>query len=131
MTRAKALNVVVGHPAALDRWPHWRALLRHCVARGAYVGAGAEFVPRVGPRRLDTVDDDTAYEDENGRGARGEENDGERTEEEDDGYEALAAAIRRAAETSLLGGGFDGVGDDDAARGNVFEDGGSRWRVAM
>ena len=56
---------------------------------GAYVGAGAEFVPRVGPRRLD---DDTAYEDENGRGARGEENDGERTEEEDDGYEALAAA---------------------------------------
>ena len=128
VTRAKALNVVVGHPAALDRWPHWRALLRHCVARGAYVGAGAEFVPRVGPRRLD---DDTAYEDENGRGARGEENDGERTEEEDDGYEALAAAIRRAAETSLLGGGFDGVGDDDAARGNVFEDGGSRWRVAM
>ena len=131
VTRAKALNVVVGHPAALDRWPHWRALLRHCVARGAYVGAGAEFVPRVGPRRLDTVDDDTAYEDENGRGARGEENDGERTEEEDDGYEALAVAIRRAAETSLLGGGFDGVGDDDAARGNVFEDGGSRWRVAM
>ena len=95
-------------------------------------GAGAEFESsRVGPRRLDTVDDDTAYEDENGRGARGEENDGERTEEEDDGYEALAVAIRRAAETSLLGGGFDGVGDDDAARGNVFEDGGSRWRVAM
>ena len=119
VTRAKALNVIVGHPAALDRWPHWRALLRHCVARGAYVGAGAERIPRVG-RRVDDEDE------------KGEEENGERTndEEDDDGYEALAAAIGRVAEASLLGGGYDGFGDD-ASRGNVFEDGDSRWRVAM
>ena len=122
VTRAKALNVVVGHPAALDRWPHWRALLRHCVARGAYVGACAERIPRV-VRRVDDEDDE------------GEEENGERTnddeeEENDDGYEALAAAIGRVAEASLLGGGYDGFGDD-ASRGNVFEDGDSRWRVAM
>ena len=55
------------------------------------------------------------------------------TEREREEEDEIVEQQRRhlAAETSLLGGGFDGVGDDDAARGNVFEDGGSRWRVAM
>ena len=50
VTRAKALNVIVGHPVALERWTHWKALLRHCLARGAYVGEGA-LAADLGARR--------------------------------------------------------------------------------
>ena len=42
VSRAQALNVVVGHPVPLAIWPHWHALLRHALARGAYTGAGAD-----------------------------------------------------------------------------------------
>jgi putative helicase MOV10L1 len=41
VSRAQALNIVVGHPVPLATWPHWHALLRHALARGAYTGAGA------------------------------------------------------------------------------------------
>ena len=41
VSRAQALNIVVGHPVPLATWPHWHALLRHALARGTYTGAGA------------------------------------------------------------------------------------------
>ena len=42
LTRAKALNIVVGHPVPLSQWGHWRALMQGAIARGAYTGAGAD-----------------------------------------------------------------------------------------
>ncbi|KAL4522814.1 hypothetical protein Ndes2437A_g07565 [Nannochloris sp. 'desiccata'] len=42
ITRAKALLVVVGHPAALIVDPSWKELLRHCARIGAFRGAGAD-----------------------------------------------------------------------------------------
>ena len=41
ITRAKALLVVVGHPAVLIEDPSWRKLIRHCAVTGAFRGAGA------------------------------------------------------------------------------------------
>jgi len=41
VSRAQALNIVIGHPVPLATWPHWHALLRHALARGAYTGAGS------------------------------------------------------------------------------------------
>lgn len=41
VSRAQALNLVIGHPVPLSAWPHWRALMKHALARGAYTGAGA------------------------------------------------------------------------------------------
>lgn len=42
ITRAKALLVVVGHPAVLIEDPNWKELLRHCASIGAFRGAGAD-----------------------------------------------------------------------------------------
>ncbi|KAF8055841.1 MOV10L1 [Scenedesmus sp. PABB004] len=44
ITRAKALLVVVGSPRVLAADESWRQLLRHCVARGAYRGAGSSHL---------------------------------------------------------------------------------------
>jgi putative helicase MOV10L1 len=46
VTRARALLVVVGHPAVLLEDASWRELLRHCCSRGAYRGAGASEMAR-------------------------------------------------------------------------------------
>jgi len=43
VSRAQALNIVVGHPVPLSTWPHWAALMRYAHARGAYTGAGTAF----------------------------------------------------------------------------------------
>ena len=51
ISRARALNVVVGHPVALTHWPHWHSLLQHCYSRGAFLGSGSEFIPRLGGGR--------------------------------------------------------------------------------
>lgn len=46
ITRAKALLVVVGHPAVLMEDASWREFIRHCVSNGCYRGAGAGMVAR-------------------------------------------------------------------------------------
>lgn len=64
ITRAKALLVVCGHPQALAEDSNWRALLKHCSARGAFMGAGAEYLS-ARMRGADTADarEDSAYDD--------------------------------------------------------------------
>ncbi|WIA17691.1 hypothetical protein OEZ85_009208 [Tetradesmus obliquus] len=47
ITRAKALLVVVGSPRVLAADDNWRQLLRHCMARGAYRGAGSSYLQQL------------------------------------------------------------------------------------
>jgi putative helicase MOV10L1 len=122
VSRAKALNVVVGHPAALATWPHWRALLKHCIARGAYVGAGAESIPAVGAG-VGGPGGEALFEHaaEAGEGAGGEEGEGR-----------FGAAVARLAAASLLGGGeeMDGGGGGPGYGESAFQDE-QAWRVAL
>ena len=150
MTRAKALNVIVGHPVALERWTHWKALLRHCLARGAYVGEGAlaaDLGARRGPRGRSFLPsapsstrdekhtplyaDGHAFHDDGGASAT-REGDGRKAtdDDDDDEYEALASAIARVAETSLLGGGDADAMFPDFEVGTSFGDHQS-WKVAL
>ena len=46
ISRAMSLNVVVGHPLVLVQNALWRELLKECVRRDAFRGAGAEHLPR-------------------------------------------------------------------------------------
>jgi putative helicase MOV10L1 len=111
VSRARALNIVIGHPVPLAQWPHWRALMRHALARGAFTGAGAAG--------LDGGDESG---DADGDG------DGER----DAGRDALAATVAALAEATLLGAGHDearGDEDDAAAAHDVYDERG--WRVAL
>ena len=119
ITRAKALNVIVGHPVALCHWPHWHSLLQYCVSRGQYMGSGSEHVPAVASAPMGDQEDLEEI------GLEGED---------DDGYEDIAEAIGRIAELSLLGGG-DGGGmffdeDDAAMMESAFTDE-QAWRVAL
>ena len=41
VTRAKALNIAVGHPVALSCYSHWAQLMAYALAKGTYTGAGA------------------------------------------------------------------------------------------
>jgi putative helicase MOV10L1 len=104
VSRARALNIVVGHPVPLAQWPHWRALMRHALARDAFTGAGAAGL-------------------DGGDSGDGGDADGD----------ALAATVAALAEATLLGAGHDEArGDeDDAAGGNndVYDERG--WRVAL
>ena len=122
VTRAKALNVIVGHPVALEQWPHWKALLQHCVQRGAYVGEGADALtgkslPNAGENAnaglptggVLTPSDQDVYESSSD-------------------YEALASAISRIARQSLLGGGD--ADELDFEQGTDFGEHQS-WRVAL
>ena len=137
VTRAKALNVIVGHPAALERWAHWKALLRHCVARGAYVGEGA-LAADLGARRdsprvtLPRVyrDRDALYASDGGGTMTIEEEKTKNEKKEEEEYEALASAVARVAETSLLGGGDADEMFPDFEVGTSFGDHQS-WRVAL
>jgi putative helicase MOV10L1 len=149
VTRAKALNVIVGHPVALERWTHWKALLRHCLARGAYVGEGA-LAADLGARRggrsfLPSAPSSTRdekhtapYADGHAAGRVGgasamHEGDGRKMtddDDDDDEYEALASAIARVAETSLLGGGDADAMFPDFEVGTSFGDHQS-WKVAL
>ena len=145
VTRAKALNVIVGHPVALERWTHWKALLRHCLARGAYVGEGAlaadlgirgrAFLPAAPSSRDEHVG--LGIEASRGAGSRAADglkdlsrrDDGERRDDEDE-REALASAIERVAEASLLGGGDADAMFPDFEVGTSFGEHQS-WRVAL
>ena len=129
VTRAKALNVIVGHPAALERWAHWKALLSHCVARGAYVGEGAlaaDLGLRHDSPRLTLP---RVYHDGGGTKYTNEEEKTRNAKEEEE-FEALASAVARVAETSLLGGGDADEMFPDFEVGTSFGDHQS-WRVAL
>ena len=118
ISRARALNVVVGHPVALTHWPHWHSLLQHCYSRGAFLGSGSEFIPRLGGGRenvdpaLDSVIAESIEPDD----------------EAD--FEELKRAVDRMAEMSLLGGG-DGMWPDDGdMMASAFQED-REWRVAL
>ena len=150
VTRAKALNVIVGHPVALERWTHWKALLRHCLARGAYVGEGAlaadlgarrggrSFLPSAPsstrdekhtPPYADGVRVSSAMREGDGRKMT-KMTDDDDDEKNDDEYDALASAIARVAETSLLGGGDADAMFPDFEVGTSFGNHQS-WKVAL
>jgi putative helicase MOV10L1 len=95
ITRAKALLVVVGHPAVLLEDPSWKELLRHCASIGAVRGAGASALAErlgmdLGSSGLDFIDN---YEIGNGH-----------SEEHVDSVE-MAKAIDQMASLALLGAG--------------------------
>lgn len=90
ITRAKALLVVVGHPVVLLEDENWSQLLRYCLQRDAYRGAGSEMVPRYVRHG---GDDWTVAEG------------GDEEEEYEEGDDDIAEAVGRIAELSLLGMG--------------------------
>ncbi len=49
----QALLVVVGHPFVMVKDACWRELLRHCAARGTYLGAGSVQLSRILRQSLD------------------------------------------------------------------------------
>ena len=118
ISRARALNVVVGHPVALTHWPHWHSLLQHCYSRGAFLGSGSEFIPRLGGGRenVDPALDPVVAES---------------IEPDDEAdFEELKRAVDRMAEMSLLGGG-DGMWPDDGdMMASAFQED-REWRVAL
>ena len=107
ITRAKALLVVVGHPAVLLEDPLWRELLRQCSSRGACRGAGARLLRERTPMvysgdndGTDTDDDDDPFN------MRGIGSDIKRKQQEhEDNDEELAATIDQIAALALLGTG--------------------------
>tara|TARA_B110000240_G_scaffold195086_1_gene243930 strand:- start:2840 stop:4555 length:1716 start_codon:yes stop_codon:yes gene_type:complete len=121
VTRAKALNVIVGHPVALEQYTHWKALLQHCLQRGAYVGEGAEAL--AGRSLPDAGTGSRGVGDASGACDAGD------VDEDDDGYKALASAISRIAEQSLLGGGDADEMFPDAGGSEFGEH--QSWRVAL
>ena len=119
ISRAKALNVVVGHPVALTHWPHWHSLLQHCYSRGAFLGSGAEFIPRMGGGQENV---DPALESAIGNAEPDDEAD----------FEELKRAVDMIAELSLLGGGDaeELWPDDDEMMASAFQED-REWRVAL
>lgn len=96
ITRAKALLVVVGHPAVLMQDANWRQLVRYCAARGAYRGAGYEAMQRVMRQPSHPAEDLPL-----GKLDWGESAGAGGSEEPDD----LAAVVGQIAEMALLGAG--------------------------
>ncbi|KAL4430622.1 hypothetical protein ABPG75_005878 [Micractinium tetrahymenae] len=92
VTRAKALLVVVGHPAVLLEDPSWRELLRHCLSVGAFRGAGSETIRQ--RFRFDPGAAAPELQEEGDAGAAPELEDAE-----------LQAAVSQLAELALLGAG--------------------------
>jgi len=116
ISRAKALNVIVGHPLVLLQNPLWHELLRECVRRDAYRGAGSEHLPSwargtAASKSYNNHDYD-ALEDAND-------------------FDAIAEAIARTAELSLLGvGATDALGDAEVSGFDDFGDE-PAWRVSI
>ena len=117
ISRAMALNVIVGHPLVLLQNPLWAELVRECVRRDAFRGAGAEYLPRFAGGGHDfalpsSLDDDDV------RPSRG-------------ASDAVADAVAAVAELALLGGGAsDALSSQD---GHAWDDWGDEpsWRVAV
>jgi len=90
ISRAMSLNVVVGHPLVLVRNALWRELLKECVRRDAFRGAGAEHLPRWASGGGSIGDDD--------------DDDDESLASSRDHSADIAAAVAAVAQLSLLGG---------------------------
>lgn len=110
--------MVVGHPLVLLEDLNWRELLKHCLAKNAYRGAGAHLV--------------AAEETQRGRGGEGDGEVGEGWEPEGDGIAEIEKAIEQLAQMSLLG-----MGDLDRTFPESLEDmyaayaEEQSWRVAL
>ena len=112
-TRAKCLNVVVGHPSALSHWPHWAALLRRCALAGACFGPGMDDGSDVGQNRQNADRRGGSYP------------------HPGPGGDDVGAAVAALAELSLLGGGAaEAEEDDDAMARSAFSEE-QAWRVAL
>jgi putative helicase MOV10L1 len=112
-TRAKCLNVVVGHPGALSHWPHWAALLRRCALAGACFGPGMDDGSDVGQNRQNADRRGGSYP------------------HPGPGGDDVGAAVAALAELSLLGGGAaEAEEDDDAMARSAFSEE-QPWRVAL
>ena len=123
ISRAMALNVIVGHPLVLMQNKLWRELLRDCVRRDAYRGAGAEHLPSWA-RASSPIHDILPEEDLEPYGFN-------ISEKEKSERRAIADAISEIAELSLLGAGAsDALGSPDSCQ---FDDFGDEpvWRVAV
>ncbi|KAK9829778.1 hypothetical protein WJX72_007868 [[Myrmecia] bisecta] len=122
ITRAKALLVVVGHPIVLMQDDSWRELVRHCAARGAYRGAGAETMAQL--VRSDALSVarvpglDGAFEAGPG---------------EEDGDAELARTVEQIAELALLGVGHaDRMFPSTLKEAyNAFGNNELEWRIAL
>jgi len=110
ISRAMALNVIVGHPLVLLQNPLWSELLRDCVRRDAFRGAGAEYLPRWA-----------------GGGGR----DVHSTHPDVDTDTDIASAVTAIAELALLGAGTeDALEADDHSAWQDWGDA-PAWRVAI
>ena len=108
ISRAMALNVIIGHPLVLLQNPLWSELLRDCVRRDAFRGAGSEYLPR--------------WAGGGGRDVRSGDADGDAD---------VASAVTAIAELALLGAGAeDALEADDHAAWNDWGDA-PAWRVAI
>jgi len=123
ISRAMALNVIVGHPLVLMQNKLWRELLRDCVRRDAYRGAGAEHLPSWA-RASSSIHEIPPEEELEPYGFN-------ISEKEKSERRAIADAISEIAELSLLGAGAsDALGSADSCQ---FDDFGDEpvWRVAV
>ena len=122
ISRAMALNVIVGHPLVLMQNKLWRELLRDCVRRDSYRGAGAEHLPSWA--RASSIHDMPSEDELEPYGFNISEK--EKNERRD-----IADAIAEIAELSLLGAGTsDTLASPDSCQ---FDDFGDEpvWRVAV
>ena len=110
ISRAMALNVIVGHPLVLLTNPLWSELLRDCVRRDAFRGAGAEYLPRWA-------------------GGGGNDDAGDLPGHDDDGD--IASAVASIASLALLGSGA--AESMESADDHAWDDFGDQpsWRVAI
>ena len=102
VSRARALNIVIGHPVPLATWKHWRTLMQHALARGAYTGAGAAGLddPRPAAQRDGEADD-------------------------------LATTLASLAELTLLGAGSGATDEQAGAAEDSFFGDEQGWKVAL
>ena len=145
------MNVIVGHPVAPRRWTHWKALLWHCLARGAYAGEGAlaaDLGARRGPRGRSFLPsapsstrdekhtplyaDGHAFHDDGGGARRAKATDGKRrtTTTTTTTNTKRSARQSRASRRRLLGGGDADAMFPDFEVGTSFGDHQS-WKVAL
>ncbi|XP_072026014.1 RNA helicase Mov10l1-like [Amphiura filiformis] len=63
ITRAQALQIIIGNPHVLSKDRYWRALLRYCVNQQAYIGCD---LPELGDEIIEEGDLDRGIEDDIG-----------------------------------------------------------------
>jgi putative helicase MOV10L1 len=118
ISRAMALNVIVGHPLVLLQNALWAELVRECVRRDAYRGAGAEYLPRFAGGGDDFDLPSSLHDDDHNTSQNH--------------ADAIASAVAAVAELSLLGAGArDAMTSQDAEHAWVDWGDEPSWRVAV